>query len=264
LAPLDQALFQVAENRLSRPTVALTFDDGFASVIHYGSSILREFGARATLFLPTRCVLNQQHLWFTKVISYLRNTPLQSFYFLGRRFDTSTYQSKVFASQEIQGFLKRLHPSAIEFLLLELAQETCVDPDLREDVFNLVEWSQCENGRSSGEFDFGAHSASHAIHTQLDFEDLSTEIAESTDAIGSLKQSFPLIYAYPNGQKSDFSEVCRRLLIDRSVSSALTTIPGWNVHLRNPFSVYRFCIGPNTDVVGILNSVRWRLLSHLS
>ncbi|HEY5719825.1 MAG TPA: polysaccharide deacetylase family protein, partial [Gammaproteobacteria bacterium] len=53
VAPLDQAVDELAQGGHAEPTVALTLDDGFASVASHGAPLLAEFGYPATLYVTS-------------------------------------------------------------------------------------------------------------------------------------------------------------------------------------------------------------------
>ena len=52
-APLGQALTELAEGRLSKPTVALTFDDGAADFALRAVPLLVKYRVPATVYLTT-------------------------------------------------------------------------------------------------------------------------------------------------------------------------------------------------------------------
>ena len=263
LKGLREGMSELAEGKLSKPTVAITFDDGFSSVLNRGKSVLEEFGVKATIFLPTRFVTNGRTLWFTDVISALKRTKLNEFVFLGRAFRIESYVERVQVNRKIQNFLRCLHPIAIDEMISELHSALHLNVnDIRSD-FTIMNLLDCERAMGSGVFDFGAHSASHAIHSQMDHAELSREIDESLNMISSLSGNCPLLYAYPNGRRQDFSTRCEEILARNNVACALTTIPGWNFELRKRFQLKRFCIGRNTNISDVLSSWRWRFLGRL-
>jgi peptidoglycan/xylan/chitin deacetylase (PgdA/CDA1 family) len=264
LVGLNEGLLELAERKLRCPSVAITFDDGLSSVVELGSSILSEHKTRATIFIPSEISLSGGCLWYTQVISALKATQLSNFEFLGRRFSIADFSERARANILIQNALRAIHPRAIKSMMQELLQRLEVDSSFASDQYRVLSPSQCATAQANGVFDFGAHSATHAIHSQLDEKELRSEIAESLRFVDSLKNSGPLLYAYPNGRKRDFSARCSRILSEQGAYCALSTIPGWNFSLSDVFSIRRFCVGQRTDLKGVLSSIRWKCQGWLA
>ncbi|MEY2988031.1 MAG: hypothetical protein RJB13_1552 [Pseudomonadota bacterium] len=258
LIGLQDGLSALSNGTLERPSVAITFDDGLSSVVELGSDILSEHRIRATIFMPSEISSTGEMLWYTKVIGALSNSQRTHFDFLGRHFPITDLTERALASELIQNALRSLHPTAIELLTDDLLRRLEVDESIVSNQFRVLSPSQCADAGINGVFDFGAHSATHSIHSQLDESELKLEIGKSLQFVASLQSNRPLLYAYPNGGKRDFSERCKKILAEKGAYCALSTIPGWNFTFRDAFSLRRFCIGQHTDLSRPLSSIRWK------
>jgi peptidoglycan/xylan/chitin deacetylase (PgdA/CDA1 family) len=262
LASLQEAIVALRRGDLRWPTVVITFDDGFKSVLSLAEPILRGQSAHATIYLPTHFILAQTPLWFTHVIHSIRSTKKSRFNFYGRSFELSDHFYKQDASRRIQNFLRELHPQAIDIVMAQLAQQLDVELSNSNQEHQLMSIDECKRALQSGVFALGAHSAHHYIHSKISQRELRDEISQSQSVIRELYQSaqggvktlsMPFHYAYPNGRRRDISESCFELLMQSGVESAVTTISGWNWDLRAPLSLKRYCVGPQTRIEEILS-----------
>lgn len=260
---LSDAVARLSEGTLSTPSVALTFDDGFAQTIKHAEPLLRARSMQATVFVATELMRSGRPPWFTDVIRFLRNTSKSEIQFFGHKLAICSPAERSRANQLIQSVLKELHPKAVESLLLDFADAlgvaACADvPDYR-----TLTSEQCASAADCGTFSFGAHSASHSIHTKLSRAELEIEIADSVLAMRDICGEESSLYAYPNGRRRDFSDLCKFILRKQNVSAAFSTISGWHRDVRDPFAMRRFCVGKTTSVDSILNSTYWKMSSYL-
>ncbi|NBO38086.1 hypothetical protein EBU99_05840 [bacterium] len=241
------------------PLLSLTFDDGFASVFDVAGPLLQKRSIRATCFLPSQLLEQGRKPWFVEVLSAVKRSAKSEFTFFGREFSLQSDTDRSVANRMIQSYLKLLHPLAIHLLIDDLCSELAVSRSCNSPELRLASRSECELAASTKVFEFGAHSASHAIHSQLSMAEVSKEIDESLAWTKELQRGENLFYAYPNGRSGDFTSFCISSLKNRGVVAALSTIPGWNLSLRHRFALRRFCVGPRTDVRKFLSGWRWRI-----
>ncbi|NBX16217.1 MAG: hypothetical protein EBR09_02510 [Proteobacteria bacterium] len=258
LIGLREGLAALENGSLRSASVAVTFDDGFSSVVDLAGNILRKHLCPATIFIPSAHIRTGEKLWFTRVISALKRTSLSEFIFLGRTFELNDFGARCQASRRIQNLLRCLHPQAISGLVNRLEAVLKTGNHASCDEFRLMSEEECQSALLSDDFDFGGHSSTHAIHTQLDRQQLLHEISDSLSFSDNFAKSGVRLYAYPNGRKEDFSSRCEKILAGQSVYGALTTVAGWNFSLKNRYALRRFCIGPETDMKEILSPWRWQ------
>lgn len=264
LIDLSEGLKRLQDGSLSAPSVALTFDDGFAQTLRLAESVLKARSACTTVFIPTELSRQSRTPWFTDVIQLVKSTAVENIQFFGHRLPAATTAEKSAANRIIQETLKELHPKAIQTILKDLSNSLSVKFNFDNSDYRIVNEQECEELLSQGTISFGAHSASHAIHTKLNPVEIEQEIAQSVRHIQRITHTDFCLYAYPNGRKSDFSKACKVLLEKHAVAAAFTTIEGWNCKPNDPYALRRFCVGQRTNVTAILRSPFWKVSSLIS
>ncbi|MEY4065604.1 MAG: hypothetical protein RIR26_1812 [Pseudomonadota bacterium] len=251
--PLNEGLQKLSDSVLPLNSVAITFDDGFASVFKRGGPILNAHQAHATVFLPRRPICQETQFWFSELLHSLEQTKKSSFRLFGHTLDISAPERKQKVSTLLQRFFKTLHPAAVPSHIEELRKNLDTADRPLSDKYRLATEDECVRALKSGRFHFGAHSSSHTIHTLLSQKELEIEITESVNWVSALIGEKCTLYAYPNGGPQDFSTRCHTLLRNAGVTHALTTIPDAAQAEVHPLAIPRYCVGPKTNVADILN-----------
>lgn len=257
---LREGILGLQNGGLTKPSVAVTFDDGFLSVLSLGLDLLREANCKATVFVPSGVALEQNVLWFVRVISLLKGTQKSDFNFLGRPINVGDHDSRVKANRLIQRTLKGLHPAAIQNVLEQMRVSLGLETEELPVDVKTMSLKDCRDALDSGFIDFGAHSATHAIHSQLHAAELRAEIKESISFLKLIIPDLEYLYAYPNGRKQDFGPRCSGVLAEHNIHCALTTIPGWNYSFKNRYAIRRFPMGQDTDLRKCLSRWRWQMV----
>jgi peptidoglycan/xylan/chitin deacetylase (PgdA/CDA1 family) len=260
---LNEGITGIRDSSLPKPSVAISFDDGFADTLQKAEPLLKSRSMTATVFIPAQLSRNGSAPWFTKVIEIIHSAKSHEFVFFGHRIPIASAGEKSRASILIQNALKELHPIAIQNIVCQMAYDNnCHSSKERTDYLTISE-TECRAAYARGTLKFGAHSDTHAIHSKLHPTELEREINESCDYIKSILRSQTCLYAYPNGRRADLSPICASLLRNAGVAAAFTTIPGWNRKFNEPYAMRRFCVGLRTNIGSILNSTFWEVLSHI-
>lgn len=251
---LSDGLMQLQAGSLKENSVAITFDDGFISVFKSALETLKKLDAHATVFLPQRIICRQSPFWFSEVLESLESTRQSELLMFGHRLDISNHDRKKNVSLLLQRFFKNLHPNAVQYHIHDLHQSLGTTHLPRSEKYRLATEEECRSALESGFFQFGAHSASHTIHTLLSTRELESEIQESVSWVTNLTSSKCTLYAYPNGQSGDFSARCRTFLQQAGVTHALSTLPRPVARKCSSYALPRYCVGPKTDVDALLKT----------
>lgn len=120
------------------------------------------------------------------------------------------------------------------------------DPDCpleKDSPFRMLSYEAISKMVPSGLIEFGAHSHSHAILSQIPEGERHEEIDRSLDAIRQLTGRRCEIFAYPNGGVEDYDPGVIRILQSKGICVALTAIWGPNDQTTPLMELKRYPIG---------------------
>ena len=187
----------------SLPTraIAITFDDGHVDNYTHAFPILRDLGVPATIFLSTAYIGETGTFWFDRVANILFSAPLGNYLLPGitEPLRLTDVASRRQASDLVLRHLKSLPDIQRRELIACLAEMLKTeDPADHSGLSGAMNWAQVREMASAG-IEFGSHSVSHPILTQLDDAALDRELAESREAIACQIGHAVDIIAYPVG-----------------------------------------------------------------
>jgi len=220
----------------AKDTVALTFDDGYASVGDTAWPVLQEFRAPATVFLATGFLDDPSaHPWWDR----LKYAVMQ--YSGSVEWDGHSYplhgsrEKKVFfrkTSRSIvhdYGKLARL-PALLESMQAELPAEN-----------DFLRWDTVRTLKVQGLLDFAPHTVTHPVLSRC--SNMAEELRQSTQRLRVELGQDSDIFAYPYGRPQHFTEEVKHRLGELGYEYSLTTVFG---HLKpglDPLSLPRINIG---------------------
>jgi peptidoglycan/xylan/chitin deacetylase (PgdA/CDA1 family) len=244
--PLSSVMTKIGEGSISRPTAAITFDDGFQNNYEVAFPILREAGLPATVFLTTGLIGTSDTVWFCRLNRALAQTRNRLLEWNGHRFSLTGINARESASATLQSLLKALpHPrllSALREIVLTLGD----DPDAPiavDSPYRMLSLSAIESMTASGLIELGAHTRSHAILSLLTPEEQREEIVDSVDRVRELTRRPTRLFAYPNGRRADYDGHTVRMLEALGVDSAVTAIDGTNDTTTPALELRRLGVG---------------------
>lgn len=184
---------------LPRDTAVLTMDDGFLNQYEVARQVLESHSLPATIFLPTRLMDRGELIWTSRVDRLFlqaggcvprpqtaterrrRRQVLAESAGVKSRLKAQSHQERMAG---IEGLAARLNPDGLP-----------LDPG--ED--GLMTWEMAREMETSKLFDFGSHSCTHPLLTQVDDDQLEAELLDSWHSLKS-RLSRPLpVMCYPDG-----------------------------------------------------------------
>lgn len=215
-----------------RPHCIVTFDDGWLDNYTHAYPILRRLGIPATMFLPTSYVGTRRWFWPDRLGHLLHVARAQTPSRLSPRWRTDL--------ERVIRAWKRATGESIERDLRELALRLGVaEPSERR----IVDWDEVAEMAAHG-ISFGSHSATHAILTATDAQQLETEVGESLAVLRERAKNWIPVFAYPNGT---YSEAVVQRVEAAGYVAAVTTDPGAETGAaRDRFRIRR--IGVHDDI----------------
>jgi peptidoglycan/xylan/chitin deacetylase (PgdA/CDA1 family) len=222
---LSAALAKLKSGITPKNLVVISFDDGYAD--NYGKAypILQAHGFPAIIFLTVGPIEKKSDLWFDRVSSSVRSTRVKSIdmtkFGLGN-FSLAGQRNKGRFVEAMIAAIKSNHSHEKEEIIsfLEEALGKSGKP-------LMLSWEQIKTMRKNG-IEFGCHTFSHPILTDLTPEDMRTEIAESQKVIEQRIGEPVRYFAYPNGDAKSYNEIVIDLLKEHDFQAAVSMKAGIN------------------------------------
>ncbi len=214
------------ENRpLPKKTLVLTFDDGYKDVYKWAYPILKKYDVPATVFLATGHIDSGRLFWWDKLGYIIFHTQKNSFRFenLGE-FSFRSLEEKLKSKGFIAEKIKRIPGINIDIFLEEMAGELDVNIPTNIGRELILSWDEIIDMHQNG-IDFGAHTVTHPILSNIDIDTANREISQSRTDIENKINGNVLSFCYPNGQPKDFNSQVINLLKEKGFKCAVTTIP---------------------------------------
>lgn len=217
-----------------RPTIVITFDDGYADNARIAAPILDAAGLSATFFIVTGLVGSPNELWFDRAIRRFRgSTPEAAKHALGA--------ATPMTAREWVTALKSLSPSARDAAIDALPVSDSIPP--RHDLDHMMSLDELRDLANRGH-EIGSHTVTHPILTTLDLDAQRTEIESSRKALTTIlgESNTPTGFCYPNGS---FTPDTARAVRLAGYSYAVTTAPGRMDERTDTFAIPRIDMNPH-------------------
>lgn len=248
---LADAISRLARGASLPPRAAVvTFDDGFRNVYTRAFPVLRRYGIPATVFLTTGHVgCGVELLWTERVAWLLLNTtvPLATVDLgdLSVTFPLRSAGERRRAARETLALLKtttvETRHRAVDALEQQLGRALDGGPPDPE-RYAFLDWTEIRQ-MSGASIEFGSHTVTHPIVSQLDDAGSWREIVESKREIDRQLGRPCVLFSYPNGTRADFGERDRLHLARAGYLGAVSQVPGLNGPDTDCFALRRINIG---------------------
>ena len=180
--------------------VLFTFDDGFMNNYKYAFPLLKKYNLPAAIFLTVDYIGTEKLLWFDELY-LLTKQALES--------DSGVIEN-IFGRNGLPDNITELYPFLSE-KLKRLTYEECqnkissfrsrIDPDfdLVGKKFRLLDWDQVHEMKDSGLIEFGVHTATHRILSELPTDEWEREIVDPKAKLSKILDCEISSFCYPNG-----------------------------------------------------------------
>jgi peptidoglycan/xylan/chitin deacetylase (PgdA/CDA1 family) len=200
--------------------LAITFDDGYASVYEHAFPILQKAGAPATVYLISSVVDNESLVWVNELNALLREGGDAAVTSTKLRFGISEAETP----EEIISHCRLNYERDKMEALLEDLRGICAQPvaEHAAEARLYLSWDHIEEMLGFG-IRFGNHTHTHPNMERLTEDEQITEIATAQSV---LKKRLPSVsaFAHPFGHKSPNTA---KLAIEAGLTSA-AEVGGYN------------------------------------
>lgn len=219
-----QTLLDVLDGKALLPgrPLIVTFDDGYEDNYYNAFPILKSLDIPATIFISTGYIGNKKPFWFDLMAHILNHVPTGCMMLkdlqLTLRLDDNVASRHAATTQLFRALRSVSNEQRLGFLdWFEYEYAFAIHKDSFQ--LNLpMNWDQVREMHDAG-IEFGSHTITHPILSQLDDEALKNELIGSRQKLDQeLGESIPVL-AYPVGDKAAFNE--RVIDISRSIGYRL-------------------------------------------
>jgi peptidoglycan/xylan/chitin deacetylase (PgdA/CDA1 family) len=256
---VEDAILEIkSRGALAMDTVAITFDDGYASAYEVAYPVLKKHGIPVTVFLTTGWIKGEFTPWWETLADIIAECSIDGI----RSSDVleeggitlpdivlqaaETVQRKAYYDF-LAGVLRDTSSERAEQIVDSLADEFQV-PDIDSpkplSVEQIKEMSR--NGMR-----FGAHTVSHPNLGMIDTSSARRELLESMAEVEDWTQDRVIGTAYTYGQDRESYQKIAGIISECGYSYSCTAIPGLNNADTDPYMLLRETL-PNSDSIGTL------------
>lgn len=236
--PLDEAVTSIQKGYSDRkPTVCVTFDDGYIDNYTIAAPILEEHNLRGTFFITTEFVLSKSYLWHDiAALAWVCNDQIELLDKTASLFDSLTIdQEKINSIKDWMNYLKGLPTTTRSNILCGLTNQSITD---KLENYNPMSIEQIiELGKRGHEI--ASHTCNHPILTLLDDEELALEINHSKYQLEEWINEPIAGFCYPNG---DNNNKVISYVEQSGYKYACTTSEGMNKNITQPMTLKRINI----------------------
>ena len=243
---LDDAFAELQEGRLQRPTVCVTFDDGYLNNRTEALPVLERFRVPAVVYLPSGLIDRGELPWPTRLELAFRDTPARTVDL--SRLGLGVQQLATAADRGRAGraavlALKQLSDDAATERLAELRALLGESTTARGPSWQMMTWDDVRAVGRGGLVRFGAHTVEHRILSRLGDADVEREIGDSVRAVGAATTALSRTFAYPNGRAIDFDARAQAAARRAGCIAAVSTIEGLNDAAVDSYALRRLSVG---------------------
>lgn len=232
-----------------RRPLLITFDDGFEDNYQHAFPILRALNIPATIFLSTDYIGSSRTYWFDAVAHWLLTTDAQCVELPGseQRLELTNVASRRAAIAEFLERLKRIPNDQRLLALHALARQTGGQLDMTAaSQSSPMNWRQVREMSAAG-IEFGSHTVSHPILSNLDDEVLRWELSASKRVIEEQTGQRVTTLSYPVGYSFAFNDQVCATARDVGYRFATSYISGSNsLPSLDPFRLRRLHVERTT------------------
>lgn len=165
--------------------VAVTFDDGFDDLYFNVFPIIKKYAIRPTMFLTAGLIGTQRTLWSEEVVFALKSCGRNKINL--HSYDPSAFSEDVevtigLAKSKLLSLLKSVSEQNRKLLVKKLFEFLELSPEVSSNESRMLTWDMVVEMNKWG-VEFGSHSLSHGVLSNLDSSELNYELMESKSLI---------------------------------------------------------------------------------
>lgn len=217
-----------SKKSFTKPTVAITIDDGFKDNYDLLFPVLKEEDVPVTIFLSTGVIGTTAMNWYDQLANMILHTSVKEFRIAGlfdeKSFSLDSLDNKRSAYVQIVEALKDVDIEKRNQYLKDI-EDRLGSPKTNGAL--MLNWDEVRTMNKTS-VSFGGHTHTHPILTRMPLKDAKKDILDSKVNIENALGTQVKHFAYPNGRAVDFNEDLRQYCREIGFSSISTLNYGNN------------------------------------
>jgi peptidoglycan/xylan/chitin deacetylase (PgdA/CDA1 family) len=257
---LDEVVDKIRSGKgFARPSVAITFDDGYLDNYTLAYPVLKSHGVPAMIYVATGLIGTNARTWPDLIEAALLASPNKSFLFpavLGERaVSIQTREDKRRCCILLARGLKGIPDAERKQRMTEIFRDLGVDKEALDNSGTrmMLTWDEVTEMVNNG-ISFGSHSHTHPILSRVPLKEAMDDIRLSKHVLEEQLGGPVRHFAYPNGRREDFSEELRAYCKKIGFESVSTVVYGTVAFDADPFDLKR---------IGVVSPV-WKMAGELT
>ncbi len=185
-----------------RPMI-VTFDDGFSDNYQNAFPILKKYNLPATIFLVSGFVGTREIFWWEKVSYYLKHE--KDFFVAWGDWGCMLPKKEAQTQTWVLNYFKDLTEDERSHLLAKMAERFLIEESSDFSLIRPLQWNEVLEMSLNG-IEFGSHTVTHPLLSQVSKEKLRFELRESKKEIEQKIKKEVIVLAYPDGRTINYND----------------------------------------------------------
>lgn len=226
--------------QVKRPSIVITFDDGYADIFYEALPILEKYSVPATIFVSTGNIDQKMEFWWDmleQIFFCNRNLP-DIFSYGGNLFSLRTNNERKATCYALHSCLKAMTSEERESTLREMASLLQSQISFR-DTHRVLTKNELRKIDESPFVTIGGHTVSHPVLAVESILKQREEIEKSTEYLTRTLEHVIDVFSYPFGGVTDYTEETRKIACECGYQKIVTTKFGLVKHDTNLMEIPR-------------------------
>jgi peptidoglycan/xylan/chitin deacetylase (PgdA/CDA1 family) len=221
-----------------RRGLIVTFDDGYRDNYTAAFPVLKELGIAATIFLTTGHIGQKRLFWWDEVAYAIKHSGRGSVHcpeVASKPLSLDSPDARRAAINAVLKYVKEIPEEAKRAFLDRLRAELAAEPPAHLTEGMHLSWDDVRAMAAAG-VEFGGHTVTHPVLSNVSREQMEREVAESKQAIKQNLGEEPIAFAYPVGRAARFNKAAEEAVARAGFAYAVSYDEG--LALQHPSARY--------------------------
>jgi peptidoglycan/xylan/chitin deacetylase (PgdA/CDA1 family) len=241
------ARFEESWTEIKKPTIVITFDDGYADNLHTALPILKEAGVPATFFISTEQLGSRKEFWWDTLERIVMGDGQRPARFTlhppgcGKSWPTATVEERMTLFRELHHLFMNGTAADRAIGLRQIGRWGGGNAG-PSDAGGHLTVAELRTLAGTAGVTIGAHTLTHPRLATLSEERQRREIVESRRQLEKILGRKIEVFAYPFGKKSDFNGASVRICREAGYLRAAAAFAGEAHRWTDPHRIPRHFI----------------------